>query len=134
MLKTDRAEDISVLAVASTVPISGRFDGEMSLPQPGRFVLDLRVDVDPAVDNSPVMNRVSGDFYQTFQTTLPGQPPRVAKTYIESWIVDQPRVTWSSDHVDIEGNVRFWTGTHAATTLAIRIGWDNSLQTRAPER
>jgi hypothetical protein len=32
MLKTDRAEDISVLAVAATVPISGRFDGEMSLP------------------------------------------------------------------------------------------------------
>jgi hypothetical protein len=28
MLKTDRAEDISVLAVAATVPISGRFDGE----------------------------------------------------------------------------------------------------------
>jgi hypothetical protein len=130
MLKTDRAEDISVVAVAASVPISGRFDGEMSLPQPGRFVLDLRVDVDPAVDNSPVMNRVSGDFYQAFQTTLPGQPPRVAKTYIESWIVDHPQVTWSSDHVDIEGNVRFWTGTHAATAVAIRIGWDSSLQTR----
>ena len=45
MLKTDRAEDIGVLAVAATVPISGRFDGEMALPQPGRFVLGLRVDV-----------------------------------------------------------------------------------------
>lgn len=130
MLKTDRAEDVSVLAAVSTVPISGRYDGEMSLPQPGRFVLDLRVDVDSAVDNSPVMKRVSGDFYQIFQTTLPGQPSRVAKTYIESWIVDQPQVTWSSDHVDIEGSVRFWTGTHAATTVAIRIGWDNSLQAR----
>jgi hypothetical protein len=130
MLKTDRAEDLSVLAVASTVPISGRYDGEMSLPQPGRFVVDLRIDIDGAVDNSPVMNRVSGDFYQVFQTTLPGQPPRVAKTYIESWIVDHPQVTWSSDHVDVEGTVRFWTVTHAATTVAIRIGWDNSLQTR----
>jgi hypothetical protein len=76
------------------------------------------------------MNRVSGDFYQAFQTTLPGQPPRVAKTYIESLIVDHPQVTWSTDHVGIEGNVRFWTGTHPATAVAIRIGWDNSLQTR----
>lgn len=60
MLKTDRAEDIGVLAVAATVPISGRFDAEMALPQPGQFVLGLRVDVDSAVDNSPVMNRMSG--------------------------------------------------------------------------
>jgi hypothetical protein len=130
MLKTDRTETIGVVAIASTVPVSDRYDGEMSLPQPGRFLLEMRVDVDEAVTNSPVMNRVSGDFYQAFQTTLPGQPPRIAKTYIESWIVDLPQVTWSSDHVDIEGSVRFWTGTHAATTVAIRLAWDNSLQTR----
>jgi hypothetical protein len=97
MLMTDRVEDISVPAVASAPPISGRYDGEMSLPQPEPFVLDLRVDVDGAVDNSPVMNRVSGDFYQVFQATLPGQPARVSRTCIESWIVDHPQVTWSSD-------------------------------------
>ena len=127
---TDQAGNVSVLAITSTVAISGRYDGEMSLPQPGRFVLDLRLDIDAALNNSPVINRVSGDFYQTFRTTLPGQPPRVSKTYIESWIVDHPQVTWLSDHVDIEGSVRFWTSTHAATTVAIRIGWDNSQQTR----
>ena len=27
--------------------ISGLYQGEMILPQPGRFVLELRVDVDP---------------------------------------------------------------------------------------
>jgi hypothetical protein len=37
MLRTDRTQDVSVLAVASTVPISGRYDGEMSLPQPAEF-------------------------------------------------------------------------------------------------
>src|SRR5262245_31987005 len=126
---TDQAQ-VSVLAVAATVPISGRFEGDMVLPQPGRFMLDLRVDIDAAVDNSPVMNRVSADFYQVFRTTLPGQPPRVSKTYIESWIVDHPQVTRSSDHVDIEGSVRFWSGTHPATTVAIRIGWDDQQQTR----
>lgn len=118
------------VASAPAVPVSGRYDGEMSLPQPGRFVLDLRIDVDAAIDNAPVMNRVSGDFYQVFQTTLPGQPARVSKTYLESWIVDDPQVTSSGDHVDIEGGVRFWTSSHPATTVAIRIGWDNSLHTR----
>src|SRR5258708_29795952 len=107
MTGTDQAGNASVLATAATVPISGRYDGEMSLPQPGQFVLDLRLDIDAAVDNSPVMNRVSGDIYQVFRTALPGQQPRVSKTYIESWIVDQPQTTWSSDHVDIAGSVRF---------------------------
>lgn len=43
MLETDRAGDIGALAVASTVPVSGRFDGEMSLPQgwPIRALLEL---------------------------------------------------------------------------------------------
>jgi hypothetical protein len=109
---------------ASTMPVSGRYDGTMTQPQPGRFSLDLRVDIDSAVSNSPVMNRVSGDFYQVFQTTAAGQPPRVAKTYIGSWIIDTPQVTGSGDHVDISGSVRFWTGTHPATTLTIAITRD----------
>jgi hypothetical protein len=128
---TDQSADTSVLAGTTTVPVSGRYDGEMSLPQAGRFALDLRVDIDSALANSPVMNRVSGDFYQVFRTTLPGQPPLVSKTYIDSWIIDHPQVTWSSDHVDIEGSVRFWTGAHAATTAAIRIGWDNAQHSRS---
>ena len=109
---------------ATTMPVSGRYDGAMTQPQPGRFSLDLRVDIDSAVSNSPVMNRVSGDFYQVFQTTAPEQPPRVAKTYIGSWIIDTPQVTVTGDHVDISGSLRFWTGTHPATTLTIAITRD----------
>jgi len=66
------------------IPLSGLYQGEMMLPQPGRFVLELRVDIDEEVVNSPVMRRVSGDLYQVTQTALPGQPPKLARTYIES--------------------------------------------------
>jgi hypothetical protein len=128
MPAVDQAESASPLATASSVAISGRYDCEMSLPQPGQFALDLRLDLDAAVSNSPVMNRVSGDFFQVFRSTLSGQPERVARTYIESWIVDQPQVTWSSDHADIAGTLRFWTGAHPATTVAIRIGRGDSQQ------
>jgi hypothetical protein len=77
------------------------------------------------------MNRISGDFYQVSRTALPGQQARIAKTYVESWIVDRPQIVRSGDRLDIQGNVRFWTGTHAATTLAAQIGLDDSQQNRA---
>ncbi len=130
MPEPDQASMQGTPAIAPATPISGRYDGEMMQPQQGQFALDLRIDIDSAVSYSPIMNRVSGDFYQVSQTTLTGQPTRVSKTYIESWIVDVPQVTSSSDHVDIEGSVRFWTGTHAATTVTIRITWDDAQHTR----
>jgi hypothetical protein len=117
-------------AAAVATPISGRYEGEMSQPQPGKFALDLRIDIDSAVANSPVMNRVSGDIYQIFRTVLPGQPVRVARTYIESWIVDRPTVTPAGDHIKISGDVRFWNGVHAAMSVMIGIGWDDLQQTR----
>ena len=65
------------------------------------------------------MNRVSGDLYQVTRTNLPGQPSQTARTYIESWIIDQPALSDAADHVDITGDVRFWIGTHPATTAAL---------------
>ena len=119
--------DIATIVAASTIkPASGRYEGEMTLPQPGKFMVDLRIDIDSTVAHSPTMNRISGDFYQVSRVTLPGQPPRISRTYIESWIVDHPQVEWSSDRVDISGAVRFWTGTHAATSVAIRVSRDSS--------
>jgi hypothetical protein len=106
--------------------VSGLYQGEMMLPQPGRFTLDLRVDIDQRNHNSPGMNRLSGDLYQVSRTNLPGQPAQVARTYIESWIVDRPQVTVSADHIDVVGAVRFWVGTHPATTVALRITWPGS--------
>lgn len=118
------AAELDLLARPRTV--SGLYRGEMTLPQPGRFVLELRVDVDSRSSVSPVMNRISGDLYQITRTVVPGMPPKVSQTYIESWIVDHPQVTWSAARADIKGRVRFWTGVHAATTVAIRIAWPGS--------
>jgi hypothetical protein len=69
------------------------------------------------------MNRVSGDFWRVFRVSLPGRPPINRRTYTESWIVDAPEVRWSRCSVNIRGAVRFWQGTHPATTLEIVIGW-----------
>lgn len=111
--------------------VSGRYEGEMTMPQAGRYLLDLRIDVDPLHATSPVMNRVSGDLYQVDRIAIPGQPARVWRTYIESWIVDRPQVDWERCEVTIIGDVRFWAGEHAATTVAIRIGW-GSLESAGP--
>jgi hypothetical protein len=105
--------------------VSGRYEGDMTATQAGRFQLDLRVDIDPRSANSPVMNRVSGDIYQILRIVLPGRRPILSKVYVESWIVDRPRVARSRNHVDIGGVVRFWQGQHPATEIAIRIGWGN---------
>ncbi len=83
--------------------VSGRYEGEMTMPQAGRYLLDLRIDVDPLHATSPVMNRVSGDLYQVDRIAVPGRPPRVWRTYIESWIVDLPQVDWDRCEVTIAG-------------------------------
>jgi hypothetical protein len=59
-------------------PVSGRYEGVSSAF--GREFLDLRVDIDPCYANSPVMNRISGDFYREYDapwiTPLPVPLPR----------------------------------------------------------
>lgn len=114
-----------------TGPVSGRYEGDMATPQAGKYRLDLRVDIDPRSGTSPVMNRISGDLYQVDRIVVPGQPTRSWRTYIESWIVDRPQVDWEQCHVTITGEVRFWTGHHPATSVAIRIGW-GSLSPASP--
>jgi hypothetical protein len=106
--------------------VSGLYRGDMMLPQPGRFELELRVDIDPRNLVSPVMNRISGDLYQVTRTNLPGQASQTSRTYIESWIVDHPQLTPAADHIDVAGDVRYWLGTHAATTVTLRITWPGS--------
>ncbi len=103
-------------------PVSGRYEGEMTEPHAGRQSLDLRVDIDPRHANSPVMDRVSGDFYRVFRFQWFGRVFRW-QTYRESWIVDDPSVNWSNCQVEITGNVRFWSGGHGDTTVSIVIPW-----------
>jgi hypothetical protein len=104
-------------------PVSGRYEGHMTGPVAGRSVLDLRVDIDPRHPNSPVMDRVSGDFYNVYYWNWPGRPPFTWRMYRESWIVDAPVVTWSRCWVEISGTVRYWKGLHKLTTIHIRIPW-----------
>ena len=68
------------------------------------------------------MNRVSGDFYITRPVRQAGFM-RVNRTYVNSWIVDRPVVTWERCRVIITGSIRYWQGTHPATTVTITIPW-----------
>ena len=107
-------------------PISGRYQGEMTAPTGGRDELDLRIDVDLRHESSPILNRVSGDFYQVNRLNLPGQPPRIWKVYRESWIVNTPVLQWTPTSLQITGTVRFWKSIHPPTDFSIRIAWDIS--------
>lgn len=103
-------------------PVSGRYYGEMTSPNIGKYELDLRVDIDPRYANSPVMKRVSGDIYQVNSFNLPGLPPRKWRVYKKSWIVDSPTVTWSKCQVKITGAIRFWKENTVAK-LQVVIPW-----------
>jgi len=103
-------------------PISGRYEGEMTTPDAGKYLLDLRVDIDSRHANSPVMNRVSADLYQVYNYTW-GTLKYKWRVYKSSWIIDNPTVQWSSCSVTITGNLRFWTGYHIITSAKIVIPW-----------
>src|SRR2546421_4385301 len=107
----------STVNAAAQPGISGRYEGEMSSPTIGRDVLDLRVDIDARYAHSPVMKRVSGDFYQLNKIKVPGSPPKVSRVYRESWIVNQPKIKKLADTVEITGVVKFWKGIHPPTRL-----------------
>ncbi|QIO54610.1 hypothetical protein HA461_25825 (plasmid) [Rhizobium leguminosarum bv. trifolii] len=130
MFAMDDADKSQLGLVSTMQPVSGRFEGEMTLPHPGRSFLDLRVDVDISTPNSLSMNRISGDFYQIFRSGLPGQPQNISRTFIESWIVDLPVIEWHSSHVVISGEVRYWSGTHAKTTVSVQIEWNVAQQAK----
>jgi hypothetical protein len=83
-----------------------------------RSLLELRIDVDSASPNVPVMHRVSGDMYRVQPSIWPGSP---AQVYLESWIVDAPQVSAELDQLVITGSVRWWRAGHAPTTVRIVI-------------
>lgn len=103
-------------------PVSGRYEGEMTEPRAGKYVLDLRMDIDPRYPNSPVMDRISGDLYKLYQFAWFSRR-FVWRVFRESWIVDEPSVKWSRCQVEIAGKVRFWKGVHPSTNVYIRIPW-----------
>lgn len=103
-------------------PVSGRYESGRVGIKTGNS-LELRVDIDPRYSNSPVMDRVSGDIWQSFNFGLPGRPHLSWRVYRESWILDSPKVNWSRCSVEITGTVRWWKGIHPETEIRIIIPW-----------
>ncbi|KQY25227.1 hypothetical protein ASD16_07280 [Cellulomonas sp. Root485] len=105
--------------------LSGRYHGRQGVVALFGRTVDLRVDIDQRYSSeSPVMNRVSGDFYST-RPVKDGQFWRIVRTYENSWIVDSPVVRWGRCAVTITGRLRFWQGVHPVTRVTIRIPWTN---------
>ncbi|HKO54367.1 MAG TPA: hypothetical protein VJ276_00735 [Thermoanaerobaculia bacterium] len=102
-------------------PISGWYVGDLSTPGGGSDRLHLRIDVDQKIALAPITNRVSADLFHVDEIKLPGQPPKQAEVYRESWLIDQPKVTQDADAILLEGVVRFWNGIHPSTTAQIRL-------------
>jgi hypothetical protein len=119
--------------------VSGRYEGTNGKFGRNARALDLRIDIDPRSSTSPVMHRVSGDFYRVHPFAFPFPVPNAGaeempsaglpvrplswRTYLESWIVDAPKVTVERCRILIEGRVRFWKGVHLETTVSIVVTW-----------
>jgi hypothetical protein len=98
----------------------------MVFPIGGKSLLELRIDVDKIHDNCPVMNRISGDFYQTYpaggNSKVSIRDTSYSNVYLGSWIVDEPVISSSLPlSVEIYGNVRFWKGNHPKTTIKLIV-------------
>ncbi|QSZ54930.1 hypothetical protein RI444_05110 [Paenarthrobacter sp. AT5] len=114
-----------------TAAISGRYEGNQAVTGPVGSAVELRLDVDPRQGvESPVLNKVSGDFFST-RTVKVGGLTQVVKTYVESWIVDAPVVTINKSDAHITGTVRFWKGTHPVTSVEVIVSWSNGAITGA---
>ena len=104
--------------------VSGRYEGAIVTPNPGSSELDLRVDIDPRGTRSPVLDRISGDFYRAYVFNWFGRAIRW-RVYLRSWIVNNPTVSWGRCAVTITGAVTYWKGAQPCTTLSLTIPWES---------
>lgn len=105
-------------------PVSGRYEGSRQSSTMVVSILELRVDVDPRSPDSPVLNKLSGDFFrQNFLPTGPLPPSTPARVYVESWIVEDPSAVWSDCRVTLVGEVKFYNRDQPATTIQVSIPW-----------
>lgn len=104
------------------VPVSGTYKGPRTAPSEGEELV-LRVDVDARAAHSPVLDRLSGDFFKVNRMTW-GVRSFTWKSYVSSWIVESPEVTWDGVAVQITGSIRYWEGWNPFERIAVRIPWD----------
>src|SRR5215207_9372302 len=114
--------------------ISGRYEGNMTGSNPKPYLLELRIDMDQRYPNSPVMNLVSGDFFKI----VPGlgnisallanaNISEDSKIFLESWIMENPRMEMSETEILIIGTVRWWNPGHLLTEMMIKIPLNSSV-------
>lgn len=110
-------------------PISGCYYGEELSPDNGRLALELRLDIDPRHDHSPVTQRVSGDRYRVshFHLLHPvaGEDSHEKKwrLYLDSFEIEEPTVVWLEDQVRIAGTARFAGHKEADTKIEVVVPW-----------
>lgn len=100
---------------------SGRYEGNMVFPVGGNYFMELRIDIDNRYHNSPIMKKISGDYYRIESSSN--------LVYVESWIVDNHNVRSFSTHIQINGTMRFWKGNHPPTNINIKVYSDSQNNT-----
>ena len=111
------AKAASTPTALSTIPVSGRYVGRVVSGTTADLELDLRIDVDQRHAQSPVMNKISGDIYQSFHS----EDGASWKIYLQSWIVREPTTEIDVTEVRISGEVEFWNDPLVESNLGIRI-------------
>ena len=102
--------------------LSGKYEGEFNQSNSGSVLAEIRIDVDPRDENSPVLNKISGDVYDVFRVNQGGQIQEI-KNYRESWIVDQPSITWHKGQVRISGDINYYLSGRTPTKIYLAIVW-----------
>jgi len=102
--------------------VSGTYEGAMTSPTAGAEDLVLRVDIDSRGTFSPVLDRLSGDFYTVRSLNWGGRVYRW-RSYASSWIVDSPQVTWAPCQVRVTGRIRYWKAGNRFTSVEVTIPW-----------
>ena len=103
-------------------PLSGKYEGEFNQSNSGSILAEIRVDIDSRDENSPVLNKISGDFYDLFRVNQGGQI-QVVKNYRESWIVEQPSIIWQKGQVRISGDINYYLSGRPPTKIHLAIVW-----------
>jgi hypothetical protein len=94
-------------------PISGLYRGESA-----GTLIDLRIDVDERHENSPVLNRISGDLYTRVPTTL--NPP-FGWRYVASWRSEEVEQELIGSSLSFSGAVTWSSVTGLMLTLPSRV-------------
>ena len=102
--------------------LSGRYEGNMLFPIGGKTLLELRIDIDKICNNCPVLNKISGNFYQILSTNSTNQDSS-KNIHLESWIADSPTITSSSSScMEINGIIHYWEkSNYPLTNLKIIV-------------